>query len=99
MIELAHAPFVVYLHDDDLLLPTALTTLMSVQKKYNADGVNASFNRIGADGNILSETKYVPSIKLGILKSQKILKSSVIDLFLGRNGGFGCGCLFRKNVY
>lgn len=96
LIELAHASFVVYLHDDDLLLPTALSTLIRIQKKYNADGVNAAFNKIGADGNILSEAKYVPHIKLGFLKSHKIIKSSVIDLFLGRNGGFGCGCLFRK---
>lgn len=96
LIELAHATFVVYLHDDDKLLPTALSTLMEVQKAYDADGVNAAFNKIDAQGKVLSESKYVPKTKLGILKSHKIIKSSVVDLFLGRNGGFGCGCLFRK---
>lgn len=97
LIQLAHAPFVVFLHDDDMLLPTALTTLMSIQKEYDADGINASFNTIDAKGNVLSEGKFVPNTKFGILKLHKVIKSTVIDLFLGRNGGFGCGCLFRKN--
>lgn len=96
LVELAHAPFIVYLHDDDKLLPTALSTLTSIQKKYAADGVNATFNKIDADGNLLSEVKFCSSKKRGILTPKKITKSSVYDLFLGRNGGFGCGCLFRK---
>lgn len=96
LIELAHAPFIVYLHDDDMLLPTALSTLMNIQKKYYADGVNATYNRIGADGKIISECKFDSSAKYGVFKPLKVTKSSVYDLFLGRNGGFGCGCLFRK---
>lgn len=96
LVELAHAPFIVYLHDDDRLLPTALSTLMTIQKKYDADGVNASFNKIDAEGKIISEVRFCTSKKYGILEPMKITKSSVYDLFLGRNGGFGCGCLFRK---
>ena len=32
-IELARAPFVTYCHDDDMLLPSALSRLMELQKK------------------------------------------------------------------
>lgn len=96
LAELARAPFVVYLHDDDMLLPTALTTLMTIQKTYDADGVNAAFNTIDAKGDIVNESKFEPKTKFGVLKLRKTLKSSVKDSFLGRNGGFGCGCLFRK---
>ena len=96
LAELAHAPFVVYLHDDDMLLPTALTTLMTIQKSYDADGVNAVFNKIDAKGNIVSESHFEPKTMFGIFKLRKVTKSTVEDLFLGRNGGFGCGCLFRK---
>lgn len=96
LMELARAPFVVYLHDDDMLLPTALTTLMNIQKTYSADGVNAAFNKIDAKGNIMSESKFEPKTKFGMLKLRKVAKSTVKDSFLGRYGGFGCGCLFRK---
>ena len=96
LIELARAPFVVFLHDDDFLLPNCLTTLMSIQKKYNADGVNARYCKADKDGVITNKVEFITTKKLGLMTSWEVDKSSSFDLFMGQKGGFGCGCLFRK---
>lgn len=96
LVELARAPFVVYLHDDDLLLPNCLTTLMSVKNKYNADGVNACFCKADKNGLVTNKVEFVKTKKFGLNTSWEVDKSSSFDLFMGQKGGFGCGCLYRK---
>lgn len=98
LIELARAPFVVFLHDDDILLPTALSDLISIQRKFNADGVTAAHNDIDGTGLIIRNT-FQPSDKrkLLIFKHKIQSKATLFDLFMGFKGGFGCGCLYRRD--
>lgn len=99
LIELARAPYVVFLHDDDLLLPNALTILMSIQNKTNADGVNAAHNDIDGDGVIIRSAPLLPNKrKLLLFEYQINTRVTLFDLFMGCKGGFGCGCLFRKDA-
>jgi len=99
LAELARAPFVVYLHDDDMLLPSSLTTLTVLQKRYNADGVNGAHVTIDALGNVEESRKRHSNRKLLILKQKKGIHANLFDMFLGRSGGTGCGCLFRKDAF
>lgn len=96
LVELARSPFVVYLHDDDFLLPNCLTTLMSIQKKYNADGVNAYHWEADKNGKITKKVEFIKTKKFGLRTSWETEKSTSFDLFMGRKGGYGCGCLFKK---
>lgn len=96
LVELARAPFVVFLHDDDFLLPNCLTTLLSIQRKYNADGVNACHCEADKNGKITKKIVFIKTKKFGLNTSWEVDKSSSFDLFMGQKGGYGCGCLFRK---
>lgn len=99
LIELARSPFVVFLHDDDLLLPSALTDLVSIQKAFNADGVTAAHNDIDAVGSIIRYATWSSnSRKLMFLKKKIVSRATLFDLFMGFKGGFGCGCLYRKDA-
>ncbi len=49
-IELSRAPFVTFCHDDDLLLPGALTRLMDLQPKAGEACILSAFNEIDAEG-------------------------------------------------
>lgn len=95
-IELARAPYVVFLHDDDLLLPNALSTLMNIQKRTGDKAIFAAFHTIDAQGNILNEANN--KLRYGFLKRKTVFEYSLFDQFLG-SAGFGCGCLFsRQNL-
>lgn len=93
-IELARAPYVVFLHDDDLLLPNALSTLMNVQKKTGDKAIFAAFHTIDGLGNILHKAAN-NKLKYGFLKRKTVFEYSLFDQFL-HSVGFGCGCLFSK---
>ena len=45
-IELARAPFVTYCHDDDMLLPSALSRLMELQKKTGDKAIFSAYNKM-----------------------------------------------------
>lgn len=99
LIELARAPFVVFLHDDDILLPTALTDLVSIQRKFNADGVTAAHNDVDSTGAILrKDIQPSNKRKLFIFKHEIESRATLFDLFMGFKGGFGCGCLYRREA-
>lgn len=99
LAELARAPFIVYLHDDDMLLMSSLTTLITLQRRYNADGVNGSFRKIDSFGNVENLLINQSHKKSFIFKHKNEFHATIFDLFLGRGGGFGCGCLFRKEAF
>lgn len=93
-IELSRGKFVTYCHDDDLLLPSALSTLFYANGGKSDRAVFASFNKIDQNGEFISKTTL--NRKLGILKPREKYKYSKFDVFL-HSPGYGCGCLFSKD--
>lgn len=93
-IELARAPYIVFLHDDDLLLTNALSTLMYIQKSTGDKAIFTAFHTINAEGEFINKASAVSS-KFGIFKCKSVFRYSLFDQFL-HSAGFGCGCLFCK---
>ena len=93
-VELARSKYITYCHADDLLLPTCLSTLMSIQKKTNKRFIASAFSTI--DENDHEIVHFNPNQKIkGILKRKKYFKYSKLDIFIA-GVGFGVGCLFNK---
>jgi glycosyltransferase involved in cell wall biosynthesis len=94
-IELARAPFVTYCHDDDVLLPNALSRLMDLQKKTKDKAIFSAFNKIDKDGNIISNYIWKKR-KLFFLKSRDCYNYTLFNQF-NSSAGFGVGCLFNRS--
>lgn len=94
-IELARASFVTYCHDDDMLLPTALSRLMMLQKKTGDKAILSAFNRMDASDKIFSSGEYISKRKLGVLVSRDYYSYTLFSQFIS-SAGFGVGCLFSK---
>lgn len=94
-IELSRGKYVTYCHDDDQLLPNALSTLLRANGGKSNRAVFASFNKIDQKGEYISKAS-LDRRKLGILKPRNKYKYSVFDVFL-HSPGYGCGCLFSKD--
>jgi glycosyltransferase involved in cell wall biosynthesis len=95
-VELARSPFVTYCHDDDTLLPTTLSTLMSLQKRANMQAIIASRNEIDNNSNLINQHRL--SKKYWLLQRKDWYPYTLLDLFISSpsNGG---GCLYtRKNL-
>lgn len=94
-IELARASFVTYCHDDDMLLPSALSRLMKIQKETGDKAIFSAFNKMDDRGTIFSTSEYVSKRKLGMLVSCDYYPYTLFNQFNG-SAGFGVGCLFSK---
>lgn len=94
-IELARAPYIVYCHDDDMLLPDALRILMKLKFANPDKAIFGAKNTIGPNGEILSMANPLSSKKLGLLVSRSSFPYKKEDVFIG-SPGYGCGCLFEK---
>jgi glycosyltransferase involved in cell wall biosynthesis len=90
-IELARAPFITFCHDDDMLLPDALSRLMKLQNKFKK-AILSSFNTIDKDGNYIS---MYSKPKLGILTLKDAYRYKLCDQFV-QSGSTGLGCLFAR---
>jgi glycosyltransferase involved in cell wall biosynthesis len=93
-IELAKAPFVTYCHDDDTLLPIALSRLMSLQKISGEKAILSVCNTIDATGNLTFKHIY-PRTKWGVLSLKDNYQLDLFILFTG-NISNGEGALFSK---
>lgn len=94
-IELAHANFVTYCHDDDMLLPNCLSRLMFLQKKHGDKAIFSAYNTMDDNGNITSNYKFETRTKFGVLHLKDCYEYTLYDQMLS-SVGFGVGCLFAK---
>ena len=92
-IELVRAPFFTYCHDDDQLLPGALSRLMALQARYGERMILSAFNVMDEKGVI---TQYYGRYNnLRLLREKSDYRYRLFDIFLS-SGGFGVGCLFNR---
>lgn len=94
-IELARADFITFLHDDDLFLSNALSTLMSIQKKTGCQGVYSAYFIIDQNNKkIIDETTTLPEHKR--LRLRPFYKYGLWDSFQGCVVPAGEGAIFVK---
>lgn len=92
-IELVRAPYFTYCHDDDQLLPGALSRLMALQARYGSRMILSAYNVMDENGTITS--LYARYNKHRLFREKKDYRYRMFDIFL-TSGGFGVGCLFNK---
>lgn len=85
-IELAPTELLVFLHDDDLLLPTSLSTLFELHQKNKKNCIFV--NHLDVDENLNQINNS--------FTRKKTVNVSYFDVFMGCNVSTGCGCLFIK---
>ena len=94
-IELARAPYVVFCHDDDMLLPDALRILMDLKSKNPDKAIFGARNVINTNGDLISRCYFPATKKFGLFKYRNAYGFMKEDVFVS-SPGFGCGCLFDK---
>ena len=94
-IELARAPFVTYCHDDDMLLPSALSRLMELQKETGDKAIFSAYNKMDDKETIFSSGEYISKRKWGMLVSCDYYPYTLFNQFIS-SAGFGVGCLFSR---
>lgn len=96
-IELARAEYITYCHDDDLLLPSCLSTLMEIQKYTKDKCILSAHNIIDENGKYRTKIEY-PHRKrrMHYMVEKPYYNYTLYDQFLSSNG-FGVGCLFNRN--
>lgn len=94
-IELARAPYITYCHDDDMLLPNALTRLMEIQKQTGNRAIFSAYNTMDCNNNITKSNRFSNKKKWGILIRRDYYPYTLFDQFMN-SCGFGVGCLFSK---
>lgn len=94
-IELARAPFVVFLHDDDMLLPHALEVLMKIQMTSGDKAIFSSYNKINEKGEIIGRADKTDISVYRIFRKKTIYEYSIFNEFVS-SPGFGIGCLFSR---
>lgn len=94
-IELARAPFITFCHDDDVLLPSALTRLMELQKKTGNKAIFSSMNEIDKYGEVRYNHQNKISRKFFFLQRRDWYNYTLFHQFI-KSAGFGCGCLFSR---
>lgn len=92
-ITLARAPYVTFCHDDDLLLPGALSRLMELQPQVGKACILSAFNEIDATGRIIDTT--VLRRRIGPLKPRSHFRYSYLGQVLA-NVSCGNGCLYGR---
>lgn len=92
-ITLARAPFVSFCHDDDLLLPGALSRLMELQPLAGKACILSAFHEIDGEGRKTDTT--VLSRRVGPLKPRGHFRYSFIGQVLA-NVSCGDGCLYGR---
>jgi len=95
-IELSHAPFITFCHDDDMLQPTCLSRLMHLQNKNGEKAIYSAMNTINEKGEFISkQSDWSSKVKFGVLHLKDNYEYTLFDQMLS-SVGFGCGCLFSK---
>lgn len=94
-IELARAPYVTYCHDDDMLLPNALTRLMEIQKRTGNKAIFSAYNTMDSNNKIINSSQFSSTKKWGILVHRDCYTYTLFNQFIS-SCGFGVGCLFSK---
>lgn len=94
-IELAHAPYITYCHDDDMLLSNALTRLMKIQKRTGNKAIFSAYNTMDCNNNITQLNKFPNKKKWGIFTRRDYYSYTLFNQFIS-SCGFGVGCLFSK---
>lgn len=94
-IELSRGEFITYCHDDDVLLPNALSHLVSVKRKVGDKCILAKMNMMDAEGNLTYRYPFPITILKGFMIEREYYNYSLFDQFI-RSQGFGVGCLFDK---
>jgi len=93
-IELARAPYITFLHDDDQFMPYCLSDLMDLKSYFHYAWIACRYNDIDVDGRIIREKK-PPKAILPFFKPKEHHKVTKWDLFL--NGAGTCvGSLFER---
>jgi hypothetical protein len=96
-IELARATFLTFCHDDDTLLPHALTRLMEVQKVAKECAVFSAMNNINAAGELIAEHQHSKS-KWGVLIAKDCYQITLFDCIMSNRGYNGGILLAKKRV-
>lgn len=95
-IELARAEYITYCHDDDILLPNCLSTLMSIQGDTKEKCILSAFNVIDDEGDYLLKKEYPHRKKrMSFMIEKPYYNYTLYDQFLSSKG-FGVGCLFHR---
>lgn len=97
-IELAEGEYVTFAHDDDMLLPDALSTLMRVHNSLENKNaaIFPSLRFMDADGR---HDEIIPDGEIslfGFLKVPHIYELKLLDI-INCNCGMGGGCLFSRD--
>ena len=94
-IELARAPYVTFCHDDDLLLPHALRTLLALSEKVGKACILTVFQEIDGAGNLIgTQEQYA---RWGFLKPRLLAPYTRLGQYLG-NISCGDGCLYDRQA-
>ena len=93
-IEMARAPYLTFLHDDDMLLPTCLTTLMKYAKNNSLKTVLGLRNFIDENDIITYKSSFEGKGK-GLLKYKQFRKYQLVNHFINPMG-YCIGTLFSK---
>ena len=92
-IEMARAPYVTFLHDDDMFMPSTLTLLMKLHEKYPDNAIFVAHNDIDEYDKIIGKGSM---LKEGtIVSKNNICKYTLFDQFMN-TVGFGVGFLFHR---
>lgn len=95
-IMLARAPRITFLHDDDMFLPSTLSTAISVSDKYPGKAVIATLRLIGKHGEpLVDESEYELTRRMLIFKPREIAKISLARA-LCQNLGNLVGSVFNR---
>lgn len=90
-VELSSATYVTFCHDDDLLEPDCLSSLIEAKNKISGDCLIVGHHvRIDKDGNILNKHSYK--------KSKELKKISLWNYLLGNNSNGG-GSLYNRSTF
>lgn len=96
-IQLAHSPFVVYVHSDDMLYPDALNKLWSAHLKLPQNAaILARRDIINSDSEVVSRSDILYYRKR-VFPFKKIYKNNIFS-FLCLDYDNGCGELLSKSV-
>lgn len=94
-IELSRGKYITFCHDDDALLPNALSHLISVKSKIGRQCILARNNTMDAEGNVTFRYPFPQKRLKGLLVEKEYYNYSLYDQFI-ESQGYGVGCLYEK---
>ncbi len=90
---LARTQWVAMVHDDDLIVPSFLQTMLKIAKNYNADVVNSGF-QFYKEKSDKSNIEALP-----VKGTYNIIKSTLASNFFIHRAGMPSGILYKRIVY